>query len=242
MKTAEIDPTSRNMEESYSDSNFGRYNLRDNPVIDSLLALSQTYADNYEIAVVGGMGVALYCWPEIIEERYTNDLDTSTTEHITMRTFNQGVGKSLMDHLVEMDHYTTPWKGHRNYGLDVFYDDNKGVFFITLPRRSRKHYNLFESIIRREYDNAEELDVPTMENEMFTIKVVRPEDLIVPKLHRMAEKDIIDIKAIMTATKDSKDMPFDWKYFRESALLWNNGVEKLAEADVEKLKKLRETL
>lgn len=220
--------------------NFGRYNLRRRPMQDSLLALSRTYKDNYEIAIVGGIGVALYCWPEIIEGRYTNDIDVSTTEYITMHTFQEGLGKSIMDRLLELGYCADPWKGHRNYGLDVFYDDVGGVLLITLPRRSRKNYETFQSFLRREFDNAGEVSVPNMEKEL--IRVIRPEDLIVPKLHRMSEKDMVDVKALMRATKDSKDMPFDWRYFKESALLWCNGIEKLAEADVEKLKKLRDDI
>jgi len=221
------------------------YNLSDKPALDALRALSRA-SETHELVVVGGVAVRMYVAhhrdsDEIAKDRRTKDIDVDTTEHYSKPVFRDGVGRELASYLEQMGYYPNIWtKGHRNFGVDVLNEEPNGVLFLSLPRRSDKNYHMFKDIVKREYDNAVELPVPGYED--HKLKVIRPEDIIPAKLHRLKPKDFTDIALLLKITKDSGDFPFDWRYFRDADLQWCGGVDKLVEDDTTKLKKLLESL
>ncbi|MCX6820768.1 MAG: nucleotidyl transferase AbiEii/AbiGii toxin family protein [Candidatus Aenigmarchaeota archaeon] len=225
---------------------FTGYNLSDKPALDALKALSLA-SETHELEVVGGFAVRMYvannCGDKdvLAMDRRSKDIDVDTTEHYSKPSFRSGIGKELAGHLYSMGYYPYVWtKGRRNFGVDVTNEDPNGVLFLSLPRRSDKNYQIFKDIVKREYDNAVELPVPGYEK--HKLKVIRPEDIVPAKLHRLKPKDFTDITMLLKVTKDSDDIPFDWRYFREADLQWCGGVDKLVEDDITKLKKLRECL
>ena len=221
------------------------YNLSDKPALDALRALSRA-SENHELVVVGGVAVRMYVArhggsDEMSKDRRTKDIDVDTTEHYSKPVFRDGVGRELASYLEQMGYYPNIWtKGHRNFGVDVTYDDSNGILFISLPRRSDKNYSIFKDVIKREYNNSIEIPIPNYESQK--IRVLRPEDIVPAKLHRFRPKDVTDLTLLLKITKDCSDIPFDWRYFKEVDLQWCGGVEKLVDDDVTKLKKLRESL
>jgi hypothetical protein len=225
---------------------FKGYNLSDKPALDALRALSMA-SENHELEVVGGFAVRLYVADScdnkdvLVMDRRSKDIDVDTPEHYSKPSFRNGIGKELAGYLYEMGYYPYVWtKGRRNLGVDVLNEDPNGVLFLSLPRRSEKNYQMFKEVVKREYENAVELPVPGYED--HKLKVIRPEDIIPAKLHRLKPKDFTDIALLLKITKDSGKFPLDWSYFREADMQWCGGVDKLVEDDITKLKKLRESI
>jgi len=225
---------------------FKGYNLSDKPALDALKTLSMA-SETHELAVAGGFAVRLHVANKcddkdvLAMDRRSKDIDVNTPEHYSKPSFRNGIGKELAEDLYRMGYCPYVWtKGHRNFGVDVLNEEPNGVLFLSLPRRSDKNYQMFKDVVKREYDNAIEIPVPGYED--HKLRVIRPEDIIPAKLHRLKPKDFTDIALLLKITKDSGDLPFDWRYFRDADLQWCGGVDKLVDDDITNLKKLREGL
>jgi hypothetical protein len=217
-----------------SERNFGVYNLKDDPVLDSLTAISRI-SDGHQTCVVGGMATNLYCWPEIPRSG-TNDIDLNTVTYLTKNKFHKGIGRDLSKELEELGYSPRLWASGRNFGMNVTDDDEKGVLFITLPNRSRKHYKSHLPIMDREYENSMEIEIPNREGEK--IRVIRPEDIIAPKLRRLGLKDVLDISYLLKAIKKS-GIGFDSGYLEESSRDWHFGIEDFVRHDLEKFEHIK---
>lgn len=202
------------------------------------------YCKDY--GIVGGSGVSLYVYPkcDIKATRKTDDIDISIYPQITKSEICYRSGRSIQSYLSDRGYDTKINKPHANYEIsvvkkapDLFPNNTLGVnlqylfedivnsddynqpFFIHFSKRSKKYLNLFRARIKREVENAYEVRVPGSE---CSVIVIRPEDLILPKLMRRKAKDIYDIVLLIRYTE------LDKNYLKEYAGEWYP-EEKLTE-------------
>lgn len=93
-----------------------------------------------------------------------------------------------------------------------------GPFYINLVRWGRQLYKDMEKMLAREMRNAEEIRIP---GRMGSVKVIRPEDIIAPKLLRRKDKDIDDIDELVRKKRIDRD------YLKESLSYYRIGGEVL---------------
>ncbi len=201
--------------------------------------------ENY--GIVGGSGVSLNIYPKcgIEATRKTDDIDISIYPQITNSELFYQEGNSIQRYLSDRGYDTKVSKPSANYEIEVvkkipdsfpinavgnsfpflFKDTvssdrhNKQPFFIHFSRRSKKYLDLFGDRIKREVENAYEIRVPDAE---CSVMVIRPEDLILPKLMRKKQRDIYDIALLIRYTEIDKN------YLEEHAGEWYH-EEKLTE-------------
>ena len=201
------------------------------------------YCKNYGIA--GGSGVSLHICPKggVEATRKTDDMDISIYPQPTKSDISFQFGRSIRNYLQDKEYLVEFNKPKTNYEIKVTEKDvepsplkainppyyhlidyteesqDKEPFFIHFSRRSKKYLDLFEDRIKREIENAREVKIPDTEE---YIQVIRPEDLILPKLIRRKEKDIQDIKLLI------RYVDLDKNYLNEYADNWYH-EEKLTD-------------
>ena len=195
------------------------YNLEDDIVLDSLNYISE-FLEDY--GVVGGIGVSLHLADAKKDEnlRKTDDIDISIYPQPTKSEFLKNFGYRMRESLEEKG-YVTEFKIPKlNYEI-LIRENPDHPFFLHFSRRSKKYLNRFKDRLKREIENVCEIKIPNKEN---SIDVLRPEDLIIPKLIRRKEKDLYDIGWLVKA----KAYEIDKNYLEEVATDWFQ-EEKIAE-------------
>lgn len=205
------------------------YVLTDRISLESLVGISNC-GKNYGIA--GGMAIPLHCYsqmPSFNGFRNTDDADISMCPQLTYSQFKDGIAGLVCTHLFDKGYICDLSKPHGNYEIMVR-EDGSQPFFLHFSRRSQKWLERFGERIKRELENVKEVKIPEREQ---SVLVIRPEDIVLPKLQRNWEKDLFDLSLLKRY--GPKLNP---EYLRESAAWWFGGEEKLIDGALNDLRKM----